>query len=565
MIATSSRFVVALLLAVSPVSGQIVGGAWEVRHEFDGFSQGLAAYDYFGESVDSVGDIDGDGLADLIVGARHADPGGRVRAGSVFVYSGSSGVLLFRFDGSIAEGRFGTSVAGAGDVDGDGVPDLAVGAPGHILVPHPSAFIYSGATGNLIHQFTYGTGADDQFGVSVAGAGDVDGDGHGDLIVGGPQADLPGQLDAGVALVYSGATGNALYTFQGTAGIQLGWSVAGAGDVDADGSPDLVVGAPHADPAGVAGAGSCMVFSGATGVLLHRWDGNYFGGILGFSVDGAGDADGDGHTDLIVGAPTAFGSGRSILYSGATGQVLQTHMGSIDGAQGVYHGGSVAGVGDVDGDGYDDHLVGAMFDSLGGTLPWQGSARLYSGATGALLHVHFGSAQGGRLGSAVAGGDLNGDGIPDLVTGAPDGGANGGGSVEVTVLAPFLDLDVAVLSASGGGVARLDLDFPASEAGARYAVLASLAGTGPVVLGGLPVPLAMDPLLQQLAQGAAPALLQGAYGFLDMQGEASASLQAAPSLSGVAGQTIHFAAVTFDTGPAAGRLSSIVRYLSIVP
>lgn len=564
MLGAFTRIALAISLACVPAFGQIVGGAWGVCHEFAGASYGLAAYDYFGESVASVGDLDGDDCADLVVGARHADPGGLTRGGSAFVYSGASGALLFRFDGAHADGRFGTSVADAGDVDGDGTPDLIIGAPGHVLIPHASAFVYSGATGNLLHAFSYGSGADDQVGYSVAGVGDVDGDGRADVMIGIPQADLPGQPDAGVALVYSGATGNVLYTFQGFAGNRFGWSVAGAGDVDGDGIPDCVVGAPYADPAGIAGAGSCMVYSGATGALIHRLDGSFLGGQLGFAVDGAGDADGDGRADLIVGAPTTSGSGRSLLYSGATGQVLQTHSGSMDDTLGAYHGGSVAGVGDVDGDGHDDHLVGAMFDSLG-TLPWEGSARLYSGATGAQLHVRFGGTVGGRLGAAVCGGDFDGDGTPDLLLGAPDGGAGGSGSVVIAALDAFLDLDVAALSASSGGVARLDLAFPASEAGARFAVLASLAGTGPVVLGGVQVPLASDPLLLRMAQGNAPALLQGAYGSLDAQGEATATLQAAPSLTAIVGQTLHFAALSYDAGPGVGRVSSVVRYLEILP
>jgi FG-GAP repeat protein len=556
------------LFLIAPLPAQLVGGQWDTLHQFDG----VGFVDYFGCSVAGAGDIDGDGVPDLIVGAYWAFWGALNYGGSAYVYSGATGGLILQFNPPSLPAEFGYSVDGAGDVDGDGVPDLIVGAiasnPGGIQEAG-SAFVYSGATGAIIHRFDGGAQFD-YLGISVAGAGDVDGDGVPDLIV-GSEADPVGLLAAGSAYVYSGAAGGLIHRFDGGAALDyLGTSVAGAGDIDGDGFADLVAGAHGADPSGLLDAGSAYVYSGATGTLLYQFDGGAAGDHLGWSVADAGDIDRDGVSDLIVGAIEADPGGRqnagsAFVYSGATGALLYRFDGEAA-ADGL--GDSVGGAGDVNGDGVPDLIVGASQADPGG-LVYAGSAYLYSGATGALLRRFDGNAAGDRLGNSVAGaGDMDLDGLADLIVGASwaaPGGLAEAGSAYVYSLDPFLHPSADALAVSGGSTVQLGMEFPASEAGARYAVLASITGTGPIVMAGLEIPLTQDKVFDAITSGNVPAPLQGAFGYLNSNAQAAATITAGPALAPVIGQTIYFAAVTYDVAPLTGRMSSVVRYLQITP
>src|SRR5262249_45362141 len=162
-------------------------------------------------------------------------------------------------------------------------------------------YVYSGADGSLLFTKT-GAAAGDGFGTAVAGVGDVNGDGKGDFLVGAPYSDTGG-TDAGSAYLYSGANGSLLAQRNGAAaGDHFGAALAGAGDADGDGIPDLLVAAPAASPGGRSGAGSAYLYSGADGHLLFQRDGAAAQVALGTSVTGAGDVDGDGRADFALGS-----------------------------------------------------------------------------------------------------------------------------------------------------------------------------------------------------------------------------------------------------------------------
>ena len=285
-----------------------------------------------------TGDVKGDGVPDFIVGAYRTDPGGKTDAGSAYVYSGANGILLYQKHGESTGDNFGTSVGMAGDVNGDGRADFIVGAfgtdPGG-KSGAGSAYIYSGFNGNLLYK-RHGAATGDALGDSVSTAGDVNGDGRADFIVGAPFVTTGGKSTAGSAYVYSGADGSLLYQKEGgAAGDNLGISVATAGDANGDGTGDFIVGAYTADPGGKESAGSAYVYSGANGVLLHQKDGASTGDILGYSVSTAGDVNGDGEADFIVGAPsTSIGgndyAGSAYIYSGANGVVIHQKDGGAE-------------------------------------------------------------------------------------------------------------------------------------------------------------------------------------------------------------------------------------------
>jgi hypothetical protein len=384
----------------------------------------------FGWAVAGVGDVNGDGIPDFIVGDPSNDIFGQNNAGSVYLYSGIAGILLYQKHGVDAGDIFGYAVSGTGDVNGDGRADFIVGAP----FADPAgvgqggiANVFSGATGDLLYSIN-GSGADDNLGTSIGGLKDVNGDGRSDFIVGNPGADPSGLNRAGSAYVYSGIDGSFLFQKDGVReSDNFGSTVTGVGDVNGDGKGDILIGNRHGYSNYEKGV---YLYSGANGLLLHQKD-FVSDGSEGFPVAGLGDIDGDGKDDFIVGDPRAFPNGlayagSAYVYSGATGTLLYEKTGS---ASSDYFGSSVTGAGDVDGDGTPDFIVGAALSDPEG-LYNAGSVYVYSGATGTQLCQINGFQPEDYFGTSVAGlGDINGDGKSELVIGAHE--AYSGGSAYV--------------------------------------------------------------------------------------------------------------------------------------
>ncbi|MFN7143903.1 MAG: FG-GAP-like repeat-containing protein, partial [Myxococcota bacterium] len=387
--------------------------------------EGAVGSEPFGTSLAGVGDLNGDGYDDVVGGA----PGALGGSGAAYVYLGSAAglsstaaVVLRAGSGELAD-DFGFSLAGAGDVNADGYDDILVGAYGSLS----GAYVFHGAAdGPSETPTTYFTAPrSEDYGYAVDGLGDVNGDGYDDVAIGSPEY----SSDTGRVYVHHGGpTGistTAARTLTGSgssSGQNFGKALAGAGDVNGDGYDDLVVGAPrysssrgavyvfHGSASGIAATASASLYGDATG------------DAFGSAVDGAGDVDGDGHHEIIVGAYLAGSYGKAYVYAGSRSGITTGGVSTLT-AYGEVYGHTVAGVGDVDGDGFADVAVGDRgYSSL------RGQAYVYRGSLGGLYTSPFVTLTGSGaewLGNDIAGaGDVDGDGYDDVLIGAEyaDGG-----------------------------------------------------------------------------------------------------------------------------------------------
>ncbi len=442
--------------------------------EASGRLVGSSSGEHAGWSVAGVGDVDGDGLDDIAVGSWQDDEGGPY-AGAVWIVPGPvHGSLnlsraIAKLVGEAPDDHAGWSVAGAGVINRDGFNDVLVGAYGAnegagaaylVLGPMEGTISLADADATLRGEQDLSA-----VGFSVAGVGDLDADGYPDIAIGAYGHDSPAQDDIGAVYVFRGpltgvrSTATAHATLLGVGeGDWFGYSVSGAGDVDADGHDDLLVGAPGVFRGGP-DAGAAYLFSGpfagtrtsagSRAQLLGQSENDRAGG----SVGGGGDVDGDGFADVVVGAWLADGPAgdnpTGTVDAGAAYVVRGPFEGAIDlatEADATVHGphaNAAAGFAvdvapDVDGDGLDDLVIGVVKDRSGGTDagaawvlhgPFEGAISLAEDVRGTKL---VGEVWDDRAGASVAGvGDTDGDGYGDVVIGAHGsdrGGVDSGAS-----------------------------------------------------------------------------------------------------------------------------------------
>jgi hypothetical protein len=420
--------------------------------------------DHFGAAVSGAGDLDGDGIPDVLVGVPGADVGS-LDAGQVQILSGADGALLDTIDGAVAGDAFGTDLDELGDVDGDGVSDFAVSAPFSDAggLDSGAVVLFSGADRTVIRVHA-GQAPNDRFGASLAAVADANGDGVGDLLVGAPLNDEAGNK-AGKAILFSGADGSILRSWLGAVDREeFGTAVADLGDADGDGVCDVLVSAPLSDTA-FENAGAVRAFSGADGSQLWEALGGVNNADFGLSIDGAGDVDGDGLADAIV--STLRPSNRLVeVLRGTDGAVLYEYddwafVSTAESSVAPEIGRDVAGVGDVDDDGRDDFMFSAG-PALPGTGGY-GAVIVCSGRSGDILHAIHGEFHVTTFyhdvdfGASIdVIGDLDGDGRVELVVGSAGGLGNDPQPGRVrTAGIPLVWADLGHGLAGAGGVPTL--------------------------------------------------------------------------------------------------------------
>ncbi len=396
----------------------------------------------FGMEVSTAGDVNGDGFADIIVGAWRYD-NGQTDEGRAFVYHGSAAGLSvpisWTAEGDQGAGQFGISVSTAGDVNGDGYSDVIIGANcyDHGEMDEGRAYVYLGSSAGLIASPDWFAESDQAFsfyGSRVSTAGDVNGDGYSDVMVSAIRFDN-GETDEGKVFLYYGSSSGLSATPNWSAESNneeafFGYQLKEAGDVNGDGYSDVIIGAEQFTN-GETDEGKAFVYHGSPAGLSQQpnwtYECNQAFASLGYGVSSAGDVNGDGYSDVLVSA-FQYDNGQTqegivYLFNGSsTGLSVNPIWSAESNQEGGYFGSAVSNAGDVNGDGYDDVLIGAGCYSNGEYR--EGRAFVYYGSSIGLSSDPNWTAESNQAESyfgqsASTAGDVNGDGYSDVIVGAP--------------------------------------------------------------------------------------------------------------------------------------------------